>query len=211
VFQPDCDVPFRWRRLQRVDFRSDYARGLETLVTPLTSKVSVSKAQHLVQNESGIDSSGFKPPLEEPDLELKHRQHEVHRGEVRVKRERAERQVTLLRTLEGHSRHVTAVAVTADGKRAVSASGDQTLKVWNLESGHALRTLEGHSNLVNNVAVTPDGRWAVSASSDHTLKVWDLESGRELRTLEGHSSSVRCVAMTPGGEAGGFRVLGQNA
>ena len=39
------------------------------------------------------------------------------------------------------------MAVTADGKRAVSASEDNTLKVWDLETGHALRTLEGHSLL----------------------------------------------------------------
>ena len=79
------------------------------------------------------------------------------------------------------------MAVTPDGRRAVSASEDKTLKVWDLESGRALRTLEGHSDWVNGVAVTPDGRRAVSASWDKTLKVWDLESGRALRTLEGHS------------------------
>jgi WD40 repeat protein len=33
------------------------------------------------------------------------------------------------------------VAVTADGKRAVSASYDHTLKVWDLESGKVLATL----------------------------------------------------------------------
>ena len=38
------------------------------------------------------------------------------------------------------------VAVTVDGKRAVSASGNNTLKVWDLESGRALRTLESHSD-----------------------------------------------------------------
>ena len=83
------------------------------------------------------------------------------------------------------------VAVTPDGQRAVSASDDQTLKVWDLESGRELRTLTGHSGAVIAVAVTPDGRRAVSASEDQTLKVWDLESGRELRTLTGHSDVVK--------------------
>ena len=79
------------------------------------------------------------------------------------------------------------MAVTADGKLAVSASEDNTLKVWDLETGRALRTLEGHSDSVSGVAVTADGKRAVSASGDKTLKVWDLETGRALRTLEGHS------------------------
>jgi WD40 repeat protein len=105
----------------------------------------------------------------------------------------------LLRTLEGHSASGSDVAVTPDGLRAVSASVDNTLKVWDLESGHELRTLKGHSYGVSGVAVTPDGRRAVSASVDKTLKVWDLESGRELRTLKGHSAYVDGVAVTPDG------------
>lgn len=105
----------------------------------------------------------------------------------------------LLRTLEGHSGSVVGVAVTPDGRRAISASGDNTLKVWDLETARALRTLEGHSGYVSGVAVTPDGRWAVSASADHTLKVWDLETARVLRTLKGHSNRIRGVAVTPDG------------
>ena len=53
-----------------------------------------------------------------------------------------------LRTLTGHSSWVTGVAVTADGQRAVSASEDKTLKVWDLDSGRELRTLTGHSDSV---------------------------------------------------------------
>src|ERR1017187_3016673 len=92
---------------------------------------------------------------------------------------------SLIRTLEGHSDAVTRVTVTPDGKWAVSASDDATLRVWDLEAGRVLRTLEGHS--FSDVAVTPDGKRAVSASWDHTLKVWDLATGRTLCTLAGHS------------------------
>jgi hypothetical protein len=102
----------------------------------------------------------------------------------------------LVLTLKGHSDPVDGVAVTLDGKRAVSASWDKTLKEWDLETGGPLRTLEGHSSLVNRVAVTSDGKRAVSASSDKTLKIWDLDSGRLLRTLVGHSASVKGVAVT---------------
>ena len=106
----------------------------------------------------------------------------------------------LLRTLEGHSGSVSDVALTPNGKWAVSASEDRTLKVWDLATGRALRTLEGHSASVEGVAVTADGKRAVSASWDVTLKVWDLDTGRAMRTLEGHSSSVMAVAVTPDGK-----------
>jgi tricorn protease-like protein len=105
-----------------------------------------------------------------------------------------------LRTLEGHSDFVVGVAVTPDGKRAVSASWDKTLKVWDLETGRAERTLEAHSGCVYGVAVTADGKRAISASSHATLKVWDLETGWALRTLEGHTASVYGVAVTLDGK-----------
>jgi hypothetical protein len=48
----------------------------------------------------------------------------------------------LLPTLEGHSADVSGVAVTADGKRAISASLDKTLKVWELDSGLPFATFQ---------------------------------------------------------------------
>src|SRR5207248_7676156 len=94
---------------------------------------------------------------------------------------------------------VTRVPLPPHRPSALSASLDNTLKVWDLESGQELRTLAGHSSIVYGVAVTADGRRAVSASEDKTLKVWDLESGQELRTLAGDSASVSGVAVTADG------------
>ena len=100
--------------------------------------------------------------------------------------------------------------MTPDGRRVVSASAEETLKIWDLESGRSLATLEGHAYGVNACVVTPDGRRIVSASYDNTLKVWDLESGRSLATLEGHTTSVRARVVTPDDVpdgAGGIREL----
>jgi WD40 repeat protein len=93
-----------------------------------------------------------------------------------------------------HSDSVNAVALSPDGRRAVSGSHDTTLKVWDLERGRELRKLEGHSHWVNTVAVSPDGRRAVSGSVDQTLRVWDLETGHELRVLEGKSGRGYCLS-----------------
>ena len=69
------------------------------------------------------------------------------------------------------------MAVSQDGARAVSASGDRTLKVWDLESGQEVATLRGHTDEVFSVALSSDGRRAVSGSCDGTLKVWNLMGG----------------------------------
>ncbi|MEQ8960194.1 MAG: WD40 repeat domain-containing protein, partial [Coleofasciculus sp. C2-GNP5-27] len=74
---------------------------------------------------------------------------------------------------------------------------DETLKIWDLQSGEELKTLTEHSDSVHAVAISSSGRRAVSASADNTLKVWDLHSGQELKTLRGHINWVWSVAITP--------------
>ena len=100
-------------------------------------------------------------------------------------------------TLTGHKREVNAIAV--NGRLAVSASEDKTLKVWDMETGHELRTLRGHTGGVHGVALSGHGRLAVSASEDKTLKVWEVETGRELQTLTGHGAYVWGVALSGDG------------
>ncbi|MDT9178410.1 MAG: WD40 repeat domain-containing protein, partial [Limnospira sp. PMC 1238.20] len=101
-------------------------------------------------------------------------------------------------TLTGHSRGVNAVAIAPDGFRAVSASMDKTLKLWDLERATELATLTGHSRGVNAVAIAPDGKRAVSASDDKTLKLWDLETGEVLATFTGEGAMESC-AVAPDG------------
>jgi nucleoside phosphorylase len=88
--------------------------------------------------------------------------------------------------------------VTPDGQRVVSASWDNTLKVWDLASGRAEATLDGHADRVTVCAVTPDGRRMVSVSRDNTLKVWDLEAGACLVTHRANTaySAVTMTATT---------------
>ena len=50
--------------------------------------------------------------------------------------------------LKGHTGAVCGVAVTPDGTRAVSASDDKTLRVWDLATGKSLASLEGHTQRV---------------------------------------------------------------
>jgi hypothetical protein len=105
----------------------------------------------------------------------------------------------LLRTLQGHTNDVTGCAYSPDGRWIVSASYDQTLKVWDASSGTAHLTLQGYTDWLRGCTYSPDGRWIVSASSDQTLKVWDASSGTAHLTLRGHAGSVTGCAYSPDG------------
>jgi WD40 repeat protein len=99
-----------------------------------------------------------------------------------------------VRTLEGHTDWVNAVAVLGDGSRTLSGSQDHTLRLWDLTTGETLRTLEGHTSAVNAVAALADGRRAISGSDDHTLRLWDLATGGCLAEYAA-DAAINCVAF----------------
>ncbi len=104
----------------------------------------------------------------------------------------------LLRTLTGHTNWVNAVAITPDGKQAISASRDNSLKLWDLTTGTELFSLTGHTDSVNAVAITPDGKQAISASGDNSLKLWDLQSREVIASFSG-DGALNCCAVAPDG------------
>ena len=79
---------------------------------------------------------------------------------------------TCLKTLEGHSDSVRSIAYSPDGTKIVSGSYDETIKIWDANTGKCLKTLEGHLSFVESVAFSPDGTKIISGSSDHTIKIW---------------------------------------
>jgi hypothetical protein len=105
----------------------------------------------------------------------------------------------VLRILESYSA-VCAVALSRDGKRAVSGSWDETLRVWDLEGNRPPRVLEGHTDSVTAVALSADGKRAVSGSRDKTLRVWDLEGNQPPLVLEGHTGWVESMALSADGK-----------
>ncbi|AFZ00136.1 serine/threonine-protein kinase [Calothrix sp. PCC 6303] len=103
--------------------------------------------------------------------------------------------VLLQRTLKGHSKGVTSIAVSPDGKTLASGSQDKTIKLWNLVTGEQIRTITGHSDLVWSVAISPDSQTLASSSRDKTIKLWNLATGEQIRTITGQSDLV--VAISP--------------
>jgi WD40 repeat protein len=110
----------------------------------------------------------------------------------------------VLRTLYGHTSNVNTLGVSPDGKLLASGSGDvndkrdlwtftqggvvggavdNTVRIWNVQTGQQLLVLRGHGLPVGAVAFSNDGHSLTSVSGD-SVKVWDVAAGRELRSQQ---------------------------
>jgi eukaryotic-like serine/threonine-protein kinase len=77
-----------------------------------------------------------------------------------------------IRTLQGHTAHVRALAWSPDGKRIASGGYDRLLKVWDAENGHELLTLPGHRRYINCVVWSPDGS-RIASIDGVEARIWD--------------------------------------
>ena len=102
-----------------------------------------------------------------------------------------------LDTLTGHRGPITAVAISADGRVAISSSKDGTLRVWEIGSGRSV-ALDAHPSGAIAVALRPDGGLAVSTGDDQKLRVWDLTEKR-CRAIHDLVSPVQSLALSPDG------------
>jgi WD40 repeat protein len=106
----------------------------------------------------------------------------------------------LLNSLQGHKDWVSSAAFSPDGQRIVTASWDNTARVWDAEKGQQLLALEGHERNVLSAVYSPDGQFIVTASDDSTARIWDAQTGQHLHTLEGHRDSVNTAVFSLDGQ-----------
>jgi WD40 repeat protein len=108
-----------------------------------------------------------------------------------------EEKVGEVRQFVGHTDLARDVAVTPDGRYAVSVGHDATVRVWELVTGREVQKFIGHSAGVVGVAVSPDGRFAASAGHD-LVRLWDLQTGKQVGQFP-HRNLANYVAFAPDG------------
>jgi WD40 repeat protein len=69
---------------------------------------------------------------------------------------------------------IASVAVSRDGRLAVSDGHDHVLRVWDVPTGKEVRRFDGPSGTVWGVALSPDARLAATAGDDGTVRLWRL-------------------------------------
>jgi cytochrome c len=100
--------------------------------------------------------------------------------------------------LDEHGGPVKGVAVAPDGARALTASFDYSIILWDLPEEQVLAHLYGHDAAVNDVTFLP-GERALSASDDGTIGLWDLGRQELITRLNGHRGKVTAVAASADG------------
>ena len=113
-----------------------------------------------------------------------------------------------IHTLTGHQKWVCSVAWNNNQKILASGSEDETIKLWEVDTGREILTIRGHSGYVNSVAFSPDGKILASGSDDKTIRIWEVQTGKLLCILGnwnrgeyfGHSGGVTAIAFHPNGQ-----------
>ncbi|HYG11757.1 MAG TPA: caspase family protein, partial [Pyrinomonadaceae bacterium] len=93
-----------------------------------------------------------------------------------------------------------ALAFSPDARRIAAGNAENSVPVWNAQTGQPERTLTGHAGAVLTLAFSPDGRLLATGARDNSIKLWDAGSGRELHALAGHTDRVRSLAFSPDGK-----------
>ncbi|MEW6733195.1 MAG: protein kinase [Acidobacteriota bacterium] len=85
--------------------------------------------------------------------------------------------------LTGHKSLVSIARFSPNGKQVVTASDDNSVKVWDVASGHLQHSLTGHTFNIIKVDFSQDGNLILTASLDNTVRVWNAYTGEQLVSL----------------------------
>ena len=78
---------------------------------------------------------------------------------------------------------MNSAALSPNGARILTASNDNTARVWDAATAHEIAALRGHEGGVSRASFSPNGARIVTASDENTARVWDAATGREIASI----------------------------
>ncbi len=102
--------------------------------------------------------------------------------------------------LTDHRNSCSVVALSPDGELfAIGGNSDDTILLWDADTGEERLTLRGHIYRVSSVAFHPNGQFLASGSFE-MVRLWHTQTGAHLHTFNKHIGDVTSVAFSPTGE-----------
>ena len=149
--------------------------------------------QTLTANSGGVYGAAFSPDGRILAHVGSEGDDHVHVAVIRLRSVDTGR---LLHTIDGEGSSLT---FSPDGQTLAGGSWDNTIRLWDANTGRRKRTLTGHTQEVTSIAFSPDGKTLASGSQDNTIRLWDATTGKPKRTLTGHTDRVASLAFSPDG------------
>jgi len=106
-----------------------------------------------------------------------------------------------IRIYKGHTNWLNDMAVSEDNRLLITASMDNSARVWDMETGKQLGILTGHTNWINSVDISPAYNRIVTGGSDKKVILWDLKTFSKLKEFEMHDASVLVIKVSPDGKS----------
>jgi WD40 repeat protein len=103
----------------------------------------------------------------------------------------------VVRKLEGHTGQVNSASFSADSHLIVTASADNTARVWNAQTGESIATLLDHKGPVLNAMFSPDGQSVLTASEDYAMRIYPREAFAPFEELRGLINQRVARELTP--------------
>jgi WD40 repeat protein len=105
-----------------------------------------------------------------------------------------------IRNISAHGGNIYSIDFSPDGKLLVSTSNDETVKIWNVETGKINKLLSGHQYATVFARFSPDGKYLVTASYDMTAKLWEVSTGHCIYTFVDHEDVVNVANFSHDGQ-----------
>ena len=99
-----------------------------------------------------------------------------------------------------HDKSVYSASLSPDGKYIVTASDDNTAKIWNAQTGEQVGMTMKHEEEVNSASFSNDGKNIVTTSWDCTAKIWNAETGEQVGKTMEHDNIVNSASFSPDGK-----------
>lgn len=98
-----------------------------------------------------------------------------------------------------HSGNIDHIALSSDGKTALTGCTEGSIALWELETGALIHRFQHSVDRIAALTFSPDGKRAASGNRAGWICEWDLENGQSIRSFQGHSDCMRFLQYAPDG------------